>query len=339
MNKQIEIDFIEIKKQGFALRQTLAISSYLKVPVKIINFRKNEDPEGMRWRDILYGGVIANIGNLDVKGFEKKSTELEITPKEIVSGNKIVKVKNTISISEIILPAALVCLGEKTRIRFIGPTDFDNLTPPEFIKYSTFSYLEKMGLKYDLDIINKGFEEEGSLILTNNSTALPKNYKVKTSGDLDAIKAHICTTGYKTHVNDEIYSYARQRLLQTGRKIKFILEENKYLENQARNKGASMALVAYYDNITLCGCASGVKKTVPLIGKEAGDKIVGYLSKDFSIDSENAASLLPFFCITKESEFVINKISDKFSCAKIVCEKLFNKKIDFDKDTRVVRIY
>jgi RNA 3'-terminal phosphate cyclase len=193
-------------------------------------------------------------------------------------------------------------------------------------------------LKFDLNIVSKGFEEEGSLILTNTNSALPKNYSVLTKGELDTIKAYIYTTGYKTHVNDEIYTYARQRLLQTGQKIKFILDDNKYIENSVRNKGASMALVAYYDNVTLCGCASGVKKTVPLIGKEAADKIVGYLAKDFSIDSENAALLLPFLCLTKKSEFVINKTSDKFNTAKAICEILFNKKIEFDKETRVVTI-
>ena len=338
MTESIVLDFSEVKKQGFGLRQALTISAYTKQPIKITNFRANDENKGLRWRDILYAGVIANLGNVEMKGFDKKSTEVETNPKGILGGSKIVKVKNTISVSELIVPAVLLSLGTKIRIRFMGPTDLDNLVTPEFIKYSTFSYLEKMGVRYDLAIIGKGFEEEGSLVLKNNTVALPKNYSILQKGDLDTIKAHIHTTGYKTYVNDEIYSYARQRLMQTGKKINFILEENKYIENNVRNKGASMALVAYYDNVTLCGCASGIKKTVPLIGKEAADKIVGYLAKDFSVDSENAAILLPFFCLTKKSEFVINKISDKYNTAKYVCEKLFNKKIEFDKETRKVTV-
>lgn len=338
MSKRTELDFSEIKKPGFALRQALAISAQLNKSIKIVNFRKSEDLPGFRWRDILYGGVIANLGNLELKGFKKGNMEVEVNPQGIVYGNKIVKVKNNISVSELIVPAALISLGGKNRIRFMGPTDLDNLTPPEFIKYSTFSYLEKMGLKFDLEIVSKGFGEEGSLILTNTTPAMPKNYQIINAGELDTIKAYIYTTGYKTYVNDEIYIYARRRLLQTDQKIKFMLEDNRYVESTARNKGASMALVAYYDNVTLCGCASGIRKTPALVGKEAADKIIGYLAKKFSVDSENAALLLPFFCLTKKSKFIINKTSDRFNTSKALCEAIFNKKIEFDKDTRVVTI-
>ncbi|HDJ94933.1 MAG TPA: RNA 3'-phosphate cyclase, partial [Acidilobales archaeon] len=148
---------------GQILRTTIALSSLLLKPVRIINIRAKRRNPGLQMQHITAVKVLTTLTNASVKGLYKGSMVLEFIPKERRCGSFEFNIGTAGSISLVLqasLPVMLFAPGE-VKLRIRGGTDVSWSPPIDYIKNVLVPILGKMGAHVEIKVLRRGHYPKG----------------------------------------------------------------------------------------------------------------------------------------------------------------------------------
>ena len=288
---------------GQILRTTIALSSLLLRPVKIINIRAKRRNPGLQMQHITAVKVLATLTNATVKGLYKGSMVLEFVPRERRYGSFEFNIGTAGSISLVLqasLPVMLFAPGE-VRLKIKGGTDVSWSPPIDYVKNVLVPILEKMGAHVEVNVLRRGHYPKGGGIVEVRTKPVRKLSPLicVERGSVLAIEGISHAVRLPKHVAERQAKSAKQFLEKHGyRKVSIRLEYYEHGKDLHLGPGSGIVLWALTERSIIGADALGARgKPAEVVGREAAEKLVKALSTKACYDKHMGDMIIPFLAM------------------------------------------
>jgi len=340
---------------GQILRTSIALSSLLKIPIKIYNIRKKRKNPGLKPQHFTAVKALKEITSANVKGLEIGSTELIFEPKFIEGGKYVFDIKTAGSIPLFfqctILP--LLFASKIVEIYIKGGTDVKNSPTIDYLRFVIIPYLRKFA-EINLEIKRRGFYPRGGGIVYLRIKPLLKRDKYESSEKfLEEVRKRFKRLNLIERADlREIYIYACASEDLSNRKVcereikvaEKILKEkydcniiSTFFYDKTLSTGNSITIVGIRENGIIFGAdAIGEKKKrAEDVAREVSQKFIKY-EENGAIDNHLADNLIPYLSLVGG---MIN--TDSFTSHLLtniwVSERFFGKIFFIDEKSRIIK--
>src|SRR5439155_6506048 len=152
---------------GQILRTSLALSLVTGTPFRLQNVRAGRTKPGLQPQHLMSVRAAAQIGQAQVRGDTRGSTDLVFEPGSVVAGNYHFAIGTAgatgLVLHTVYLPLALAGAGSAVTIE--GGTHVDHSPCYHFLKTTWCGYLRLMGLTVDVSMPRPGFYPRGGGVL------------------------------------------------------------------------------------------------------------------------------------------------------------------------------
>ena len=327
---------------GQILRTSIALSSLLKKPIRVINIRKKRKPPGLKNQHLHAIKLLEKITKAKTENIYVGSEEITFIPNGIYGDYYEENIGTAGSIplllQAVILPVLFA--DNKTKLRIIGGTDVKNSPSIDYFINVIGFYLEKFAdIKFS--IIRRGFYPKGGGEVYIE--VFPK-FKINEYKDFESFIKDLSEIGridlYTEEIKEiEIHSVASYDLKERNvaermaKRTKELLENNGFKTKtnidyvKTYSTGAVITLVAK-TNTYVFGSDSIGEKGVPAekVAERTVLKLFQVIKNNVSVDEHLADNLIPYLMLVG-GYFSTYKLTGHLSTNIWVCEQFFNKKI------------
>ncbi|MEM2137422.1 MAG: RNA 3'-terminal phosphate cyclase, partial [Candidatus Methanomethylicia archaeon] len=322
----VEIDGSMLEGGGQILRMSIALSAVLSIPVRVFNIRAKRSDPGLKAQHITAIRSVANLVNAEVEGLSLNSMEVYFKPKKIMGGNyrfDIGTAGSTTLVLQSLLPTAFFS-PSKVNVEIIGGTDNPLAPPVDYISNILKPLLEKMNLKFDIQVLRRGFYPRGGGIIRTYiepSTNI-KPIKLENQGSIKTVKGIAYSSILPEHIIHRMTNTASKIIKEAGFNVDIemeILQQNH--PKCALSPGCGIVLWAE----TTTGCIMGanslgeIGKPAERVGEEAAKQLINEIHGKGTVDMY-AADQLIIYMILAEGESII-KVS-QISMHVLTCIEL-----------------
>ena len=275
------------------LRTSLAFSAITGKSVTIKNIRANRPKPGLARQHLTGLNLISQICGAEVNGAELGSTLVEFLPGQIRHGEYSIDVGTAGSITlvlQTILPALASVEGE-SEIELIGGTDVKWSPPADHYTLVLLPLLEKIGLKCNLDIQQRGYYPRGGGKITASikSTGKLKPLELESLSEPE-ITGIVNITGLPEEIAERIGAVV----------LDYFPEAVIHIQHKENGPSQGVGIVlAAIDGQTILGASSLGEKGKPAekVGKEAAESLLAEIEGKGSVDVYASDQLLPYLAI------------------------------------------
>ncbi|HIP89979.1 MAG TPA: RNA 3'-terminal phosphate cyclase [Candidatus Nanopusillus sp.] len=336
---------------GQILRTSVALSSLYKIPIRVINIRKNRTPSGLKAQHLHAIKLLSKITNAKTRGLYVKSTEIEFVPERIKGGKYFENIGTagsiTLLLQAVILP--ILFADDKVSIKITGGTDVRFSPSLDYFRYVILPYLEKFA-NIDLKLRRRGFYPKGGgeIIIKISPRYSVDNYE-SMDKFVETIRNDVEPYDLLDNNINEIYVYS---VASTSIKVREVAE--RMLESAINNledldvkiyknieyvdtlsPGAVITIVAKSDNRIFGADAVGEKgKPAELVGMKAAMKLRQVIESKVSIDEHLADNLVPYLGLVG-GRYTTYALTGHLETNIWVCEKFFGKIYKVKKNTNI----
>jgi len=331
---------------GQILRTSIAMSSILKKPVKIINIRKNRNPPGLKMQHLHAILLLKKITRADTNEVNVGSMELEFIPKGIFGGKYKEDIGTagsiTLLLQAVLLPSLFA--GSKIRLEIKGGTDVKHSPSFDYFRYVLLPYY-KLFADISVSLIRRGFYPKGGGLV---EIEINPKFSINNYNSIEDFLKDISSIGSLDLRSEEleeiiIYSVSSKDLRDRNvceRMIHGALTVlNKFPEIKIKKKieyvdtlssGAVITIVAnkkYPFGSDFLG-EKGLRAEV--VGKRAAEKFVEIIKKNASVDENLADNLVPILSLIKGS-FITPSITGHLETNLWVVKNFLDLNIKIEK--------
>ncbi|MEM1983298.1 MAG: RNA 3'-terminal phosphate cyclase [Sulfolobales archaeon] len=323
---------------GQILRTSVALSSILMKPIKVVNIRAKRRNPGLQNQHITAVKAAAEITNATVEGLYLKSTEITFTPKKLKPGRysfDIGTAGSTTLVLQTLLPILLFMPGE-TEVEIIGGTDVPWSPPIDYLKNIMLHYIRLLGAEVEVKLLRRGhYPSGGGIVVAKvvNPPAKLRPIKMLERGELVRINGISHCVKLPKHVAERQAKTAEDILRSTYPKIPIDIEVEYYdpSNDPHLGPGSGIVLWAESDNGAVIGADSlGARgKKAEEVGAEAAKKLISELSTKAALDSHMSDNIMPYLSlIDGESEVSGSSLTTHTYTVIEVIKKLTDAKIE-----------
>jgi RNA 3'-terminal phosphate cyclase (ATP) len=325
---------------GQILRTSIALSSLLQKPIKIINIRKGRKKSGLMRQHLTGVRVAGEFCSAEIKGLELGSTNVEYFPTSFnFSSYKRIDIESSGSISLLLqtLTPLLIYADKSVTLEIRGGTAGLGSPTIHFLKYVTFPILSKLGLKLpEVEVIKEGFYPRGGGIVRIKTYPVKKLNSVELTerGKVKCIKGISVVGSLPKDVVER----------QTNAAIKILKDygfDDICISSQVVNTfspGTSITLWAECEN-SILGSDNIGKKGVRAekIGEDCARELIKSIESKAALDKFMADQIIPFLALASgESEVSIEEFTQHVNTNMLVCEKILG--IKFEKEDKKIKV-
>ncbi len=324
---------------GQILRTSIALSSILLKPIRVINIRAKRKPPGLRRQHMTAIKVLATLTNAEVKGVTMGSTVVEFMPKVRKGGNYSFDIGTAGSISLVLQAALPVMLFASDRVTLTirGGTDVPWSPPIDYVRYVFAPILREMGAKVRIDVLRRGHYPRGGGIV--RIEVEPVNYLEPLDkldrGNVLFIEGLSHAVKLPQHVALRQEYAARDFLEKRGyRNVKIRIEAYDPRRDPHLGPGSGIVIWAKTEHSILGADALGAKgKPAEKVGLEAAEKLVNDLSTGAALDTHMGDMIIPFLAVAKGvSEITAAKLTMHAYTNIEVVKKFINTEVSLKGD-------
>jgi RNA 3'-terminal phosphate cyclase (GTP) len=328
----LEIDGGQGEAGGQILRTAVALSAIKKIPIKVVNIRKNRPEPGLKAQHLVGIQAAALLCGAKLTGASLGSTEITFAPGKIKTGGFRFDVGTAGSVTlvlQTLVPIAAFAPGS-VRFEIKGGTAVAWSPPIEYFQNIYCDYLEKMGILVNSETIKHGFYPKGggAVKVEVNPVKQPKPLDLTQRGKLMNIKAWAVATKEleKADVAKRMLSSFRERFPDNK-----VAGFTQYVS--AASPFAYLYSHALFDNCKLGASSLGERgKPAETVGREAALELEKEISSSATVDKHMADQLIPFLGLFG-GEFVTSEITEHTRTNILVTEKFVGKKFKIEGTT------
>jgi RNA 3'-terminal phosphate cyclase (ATP) len=326
---------------GQVLRTTIALSSLLRIPVKIINIRKRRPRSGLMFQHLTGVKIAAEFCDAKVKGLKLYSTQIEFIPQKLnVPDRKKIDIGTAGSIGlllQTLIPIILFS-GKEVELEIKGGTAGLGAPPIEYLQNILFPILSRLGVKVpEIKIVRYGFYPKGGGIV--KCTFYPVN-KLKSislieRGKVKSIEGISVCGSLPEHITKRQANSARKFLMENGFNSKI-----RAIRVRTFSPGTCITIWANCEKSILGADALGKRgKPAEEVGKEAAKGLLSSINANCVLDKYMADQIIPFIALAKgKSRVKVEKITEHCLTNIKVCEKIFGVKFDVDRKNKIIEV-
>jgi RNA 3'-terminal phosphate cyclase (ATP) len=326
---------------GQILRSALTISTIVKKPLKIINIRTKRDNPGLGHQHVTAIKILSRLFNMDVENvevgsewiniiFDKNNKKKDIDLNKDMQNIDIGTAGSIPLLLQTLIPT--IAISKKDiKLQLTGGTDVKFSPTIDYMAYVMREALKKIGISFDINVINRGFYPNGKGII---------NLDVQKANSLNPIdfctfkevNPNIISIAGKLpkHITDRQISSALSNLEKNG------IRCDKYkssIENSI-SPGSSILIYATSESGIYLGADSIGEKNIKAetIGFNASKKFIEEYKHQACVDSHLADMLvLPLSFVKEKSRYKVSRISKHLLTNLELVKKVNEMEYQIDK--------
>jgi len=331
---------------GQILRTSIAMSSILKKPIRIVNIRKNRRPPGLKMQHLHAILLLKKITRANTNDVNVGSMELEFVPNGIFGGKYKEDIGTagsiTLLLQAVLLPSLFA--DSKIRLEIRGGTDVKHSPSFDYFRYVLLPYY-KIFADISVNLVRRGFYPKGGGLV---EIEINPKFSVNQYKSVEDFLKDISSLGsldLSVEEIDEIviYSVASKDLKERNvcermvhgaltvlSKFPEIKIKKKIEYVDALSSGAVITIVAnkkYPFGSDFLG-EKGLRAEI--VGKSAAEKFVEVIKKKASVDEHLADNLIPILSLIKGS-FITPSITGHLETNIWVVKNFLNLDIKIEK--------
>lgn len=327
----LELDGSYGEGGGQILRNAVALSTYLKKPVKITNIRANRPNPGIKAQHYVAIKCIQELCNAEVEGLEIGSSELTFKPGMLKGGKFKFEVGTAGSITLVYQACILASLKTKEpiTISLTGGTDVKWSPSWDYFQYIFLPLIKKMGITVFPDLILRGYYPKGGgeAIITINPTEKIMPLKTSDEQEFSEISGKINISNLPEHITNRMKHVAIKTFLKNDMMTNIDVEQSTSL-----SPGVGITLWSK-TNDALIGAAVLGDKGVPSdeVGMNVANNLLKEIQSYSTIDVYAFDQILPYMVLAKKngpSNCMVRELSNHASTNMWVLKQFFD--IDFE---------
>ncbi len=327
----IEIDGSKYEGGGAILRVATALSAITEKPCHIFNIRKSRPKPGLATQHLLGIQALSQLCNGRLEGDFLGSEEIKFYPGQIQAKDLHIKIETAGSITlvlQTLIPPALFA-SEPVKIVFDGGATDTFFSPTiDYFRYCFLKFLEKMGVKIELNVFRRGYYPEGGAkIEVKILPAKLKNLNLIERGSLKKIL--VISGASSTLKNKKVAERQTAGVREVFGRLKLPIEE-KIEYYDTRCPGSQICLIAEFEK-TIIGTDNLGKlgKRAEDVGKEAALELIKEQKSDTCLDKHMADQILPYIALTpSKSQVTVSEITNHCKTNIWVIERFIEGKFE-----------
>jgi len=309
----IEIDGSYGEGGGQILRTALSLSCLLNKPFRMFDIRKARKKPGLMPQHLTCVRAMQLLSNAAVTGDYPGSTELRFSPKEAKGGDfsfDIGTAGSTMLVLQTIIPY-LVMLNNKTAVILKGGTHVPFSPSFHYIKEVFLPFLERLGIKMQLNIESYGFYPKGGGRIRAEIFPVKeiRPLKIIERGDIISLSGHSCVGNLPVSIAER----QRNAMLEKIYEVKDFRcpVDIKLHEAPTPGQGTFIFLCSQSDNSVAGFTSLGERgKKAEAVGRDAAIEFLQYYSSNTALDPHMADQIVPYLSLSREaSAFSASRIT------------------------------
>lgn len=337
----LEIDGSYGEGGGQILRTAVALSTFTKTPIKIINIRANRPKPGIKPQQYIAIKSIKELCDAETNGLEIDSSTLTFTPGDIKGGRYNFNIGTAGSITLVFQACILASLKtmEPIIMKVAGGSDVKWSPAWYYFQHVFLQVLQKTGISVNTKLIKRGFypkgggEAEITIHPVNRIQPLQLD-KMQQYPEINGV-VHIANLPY--HISTRIKNAAIKLLLK-----KNIRSSIKIEQTTALSPGTGITLWARSKDTVLGSTILGERGIQSEeIGENAALNLLHEIESNATLDIYAFDQLLPYMAISSKngiSTCYVRKISNHAQTNMWLIQKFINVKFEEKHEEKNIRI-
>lgn len=286
---------------GQILRNAVALSTYLKKPIRIINIRANRPNPGIKAQHYVAIKSIQELCSAEVSGLEIGSSEITFKPGIVKGGKFKFDIGTAGSITLVYQACILASLNvkEPITINLTGGTDVKWSPSWDYFKHIFLPLIKKMGIVVFPNLILRGYYPKGGgeAIITINPTEKVIPLKTSYEDDFSEVMGRINISNLPEHITNRIKHTAIKTFLKNDLMTSIDIEQSTSL-----SPGVGITLWSQ-TNDALVGAAVLGDKGVSSeeVGMNAANNLLKEIQSYSTVDVYAFDQILPYMVIAKRN--------------------------------------
>jgi len=327
----IEIDGSYGEGGGQILRNTVALSTITKKPVKIVNIRANRPNPGIKAQHYVAIKSIQELCDARVEGLEIGSSELTFYPGEIKGGKYRFDIGTAGSITLVFQAFILASVQTKNpiKITLTGGTDVKWSPTWDYFQHVFLPLLTKTGIDVKAYLIKRGYYPKGGgeAEIEIKPTKTVKPLRLSDDQEFTEIKGIVHIGNLPDNISTRIKHSVIKTLLKHAFMTSIEVDKSKTL-----SPGTGITLWAESKDTILGSAVLGERGiTSEEVGEKAALNIIKEIESGATLDVYAFDQILPYMvlaCDKGESSCRIRELSNHASTNMWLLQRFFD--VDFE---------
>lgn len=299
---------------GQILRTGIALSAAFSQPVRIINIRAKRRKPGLASQHLHAIKAVAMLCGAEVRGARIGSKEIEFIPEKKEKKNKISVDIGTAGSIPLVIQAILpyACTSDREiEAEIKGGTDVEWSPSIDYVRFVLKKILEKMGIKFEVKLIKRGYYPKGSgkVIARFYSAEKIRGIKIPEKGKLIKISGISHAGNLPLSIAERQKTAAVEMIKKKtellDNKIEITVEENKTF-----CAGTGITIFAEYEKTILGASSLGkIGKRAEFVGEEAANELLKEHFSKATLDKHMCDQIIPFAALAEGETAYISQLT------------------------------
>ncbi|MEM3398809.1 MAG: RNA 3'-terminal phosphate cyclase [Nitrososphaerota archaeon] len=335
----IEIDGSMGEGGGQILRNAVALSAVLLKPVRIKNLRVKRSNPGLRPQHLTAVKAVGALCSAEVSGLSVGSLEIFFKPSKRPQGGFLNFDAGTAGSTTLMLQSLMptMCYASKpVNVELRGGTNNPMAPPVEYLQQVLLPIIEKMGGRFNVELVKRGFYPRGGGIVRASSIPVDvlKPLKLVEIRKVRKISGLSYSCRLPGHIVERMANTAENILRREGYDVEIIREALQPDNPRCSvDPGCGIILLAETEDGTVIGVDRLGEKGVPSerIGEEAAKDLLDELSRNAPVDKHLGDQLVIWACLAEGiSQYRVTNLTRHTITSLELCRILTNAKIKVD---------
>ncbi len=287
----VEIDGSMGEGGGQILRNAVALSAVLLKPIRIYNIRAKRSKPGLRPQHLTGVKAVAALSSADVSSLKIGSKELVFRPRQL-GGGRLFFDAGTAGSTTLILQSlmpAMAFSGSPIEVELRGGTNNPMAPPVEYFSMVLLPTLGKMGCKFEITLLRRGFYPKGGGVVRARSTPVDRLSPIRLTefGGVKRITGLSYSCRLPSHIVERMASTAERILRARGYDIEIRREVLKPGDKACSlDPGCGIILVAELRSGALLGSDNLGRLGVPAekVAEDAANDLLKQIDSEAPVD-------------------------------------------------------